>query len=67
VDQSRRRPGEYRQVACRVLVEIGEIKPGERPVLLLAHEQCVEDADDPTVDEVQQDRHRFAGHRGVGG
>ena len=37
-----------------------------RAVLVLDHEQEVEHADDPALDEVEQQRNRLAGHRSVG-
>ena len=50
------------QVELAVAVEVGQRKPDDRPVDLLADKDEIEDADDSSVDQVHQQRERLSGH-----
>ena len=55
-------PLEDRQVERPVPVEVAQLDRLERAVLVPVDEHEVEDADDPPVDQVHQDREPLAGH-----
>ena len=50
----------------RVLGQLAEVDRGDVAVLVLGEDREVEHADDPALDEVEDDRRRLAGRRVVG-
>src|SRR5262249_13542348 len=60
VEQARRGTFEDREV--EVAVDVAHVDDFERTVVTAAHEEEVEDADQPAVDEVDQDREPFTRH-----
>ena len=56
---------EHREVADALVAQIAGVEAGERSILVLHHEEDIEHADDPALDEVDEQRHGLAGHRRV--
>ena len=62
VEQTRRRTLEDREVELAVAVDVAQLERPHRAVGVAGDEHEVEDADQPAVDEVDEDREPFAGH-----
>src|SRR5262249_5324451 len=58
---------ELREIELAVAVEIGDRDPADAPGLLLLHEGEVDDADEPALDEVDEDAESLPGRLCVRG
>jgi hypothetical protein len=63
-EQPRRRTLEHLQL-CDLLADVGDLQAGDRTIVGLGHEGKVEDADDPAIDQVDQEGRDLAVGVGV--